>query len=354
MRLEDDIDPIRWQDDHLALLDQTRLPQAEEWVHVRNADEAVEAVRQMRVRGAPALGVAAAYAMALAAREIDAPTMARFLDQLDPIAARLAAARPTAVNLGWAVQRSLDAARSSATPAEARRRLLELAHAAKREDIETNLAIGRNGAALVPHSGGVLTHCNTGSLATAGFGTALGVIRAAWEAGKRPAVFCTETRPWLQGARLTAWELVRSGIPAELIVDSAAGWLMGRGEVRMVVVGADRIAANGDTANKIGTYSLAVLAHEHAIPFYVAAPFSTVDLGVASGEDIAIEERPGDEVTHHAGRRVAAEGIGVRNPSFDVTPARYITAIVTDLAVVKPPFERALRSHARTAARGAA
>ena len=342
MRLEDDIDPIRWQDDHLALLDQTRLPQAEEWLHVQNADEAVEAVRQMRVRGAPALGVAAAYAMALAAREIDAPTMARFLDQLDPIAARLAAARPTAVNLGWAVQRSLDAARSSAT------------HAAKREDIETNRAIGRNGAALVPHSGGVLTHCNTGSLATAGFGTALGVIRAAWETGKRPAVFCTETRPWLQGARLTAWELVRSGIPAELIVDSAAAWLMGRGEVRMVVVGADRIAANGDTANKIGTYSLAVLAHEHAIPFYVAAPFTTVDLGVASGEDIAIEERPANEVTHYAGRRVAAEGIGVRNPSFDVTPARYITAIVTEVAVVKPPFERALRSHARTAARGAA
>jgi methylthioribose-1-phosphate isomerase len=354
VRLEDDIDPIRWQDDHLLLLDQTRLPSEQEWVHIYDAQGAAEAIKEMRVRGAPALGVTAAYAMALAAIGIDGSTMSRFLDELDPIAGKLAAARPTAVNLGWAVQRSLSLARSCLSPFEARKRLLEHAHKVKQQDIETNHAIGKHGAPLVPNSGGVLTHCNTGSLATAGFGTALGVIRAAWEQGKRPAVFCTETRPWLQGARLTAWELVKSGIPAELVVDSAAAWLMGRGEVQMVVVGADRIAANGDTANKIGTYSLAVLALEHGIPFYIAAPYTTVDLGIASGADIAIEERAEEEVTHHAGRRIAADGIGVRNPAFDVTPARYITGIITNLAVVPPPFERTLRAHAQDATAGAA
>ena len=347
----EEIDPIRWEDDHLAILDQTLLPEQQAWISIRTVDEAITAIREMHVRGAPAIGVTAAYAMVLAARPIDAPTISTFLNALDPIAASLAAARPTAVNLGWAVQRCVDTARSARTPSEACTLLLELAHETKADDIATNRAIGRHGAPLMPDRGGVLTHCNTGALATAGYGTALGVIRAAWELGKRPNIFCTETRPWLQGARLTAWELVQLGIPAELVVDSAAGWLMANGEVDAVIVGADRIAANGDTANKIGTYSLAVLAASHEIPFYVAAPTTTVDLGVSSGQDMVIEDRGEEEVTHIKGARIAAEGIGVRNPAFDVTPARHITAIVTERGVLRPPYERELRAVHPTPAR---
>jgi methylthioribose-1-phosphate isomerase len=341
---EHEIEPIRWEDDRLLLLDQTMLPEREEWLIVDTVDGAIEAIREMRVRGAPAIGVAAVYAMVIAASSIDAPTMSTWLNMLDPIAARIAGARPTAVNLGWAVQRSVDVARSANSPSEARKRLLDLAHKTKTDDVAANRRIGRNGASLIPSKGGVLTHCNTGALATAGYGTALGVIRAAWEQGKRPHIFCTETRPWLQGARLTAWELVQMGIPAELVVDSAAAWLMSRHEVNAIIVGADRIAANGDTANKVGTYSLAVLAKSHNIPFYVAAPISTIDVGVATGDEIIIEERPPEEVTTLKGQRIAAEGISVRNPSFDVTPAEYITAIITDQGVHKAPFERALRS----------
>jgi methylthioribose-1-phosphate isomerase len=341
---EEEIEPIRWEDDRLLLLDQTILPDRQEWLTIDTVEAAIEAIREMRVRGAPAIGVAAAYAMVIAARSVEAPTLSTWLTLLDPISARIAAARPTAVNLGWAVQRSVEAARGANSPSEAHKRLLALAHKTKADDVATNRKIGRNGASLVPTKGGILTHCNTGALATAGYGTALGVIRAAWEHGKRPHVFCTETRPWLQGARLTAWELVRMGIPAELVVDSAAAWLMSRHEVNAVIVGADRIAANGDTVNKIGTYSLAVLAKSHNIPFYVAAPTSTVDVGVANGDEIVIEERPPEEVTTLKGQRIAAEGIGVRNPSFDVTPAEYITAIITDQGVHKAPFERALRS----------
>jgi methylthioribose-1-phosphate isomerase len=355
----EEIDPIRWEQDHLLLLDQTLLPARQEWIAVRTVDEAFAAVREMRVRGAPAIGVTAAYAMVIAAKSIQAPTMSSFLNQLDPIAAHLAVARPTAVNLGWAVQRCLDSARTCGTPSEASQRLLTLADAMKAEDVGCNRAIGRAGAALMPIDGGVLTHCNTGALATAGYGTALGVIRAAWEQGKRPRVFCTETRPWLQGARLTAWELAHLGIPAELIVDSAAAWLMSRREIDAVVVGADRIAANGDTANKIGTYALAVLADAHRIPFYVAAPTSTIDLGLGSGEDIGIEERPGNEVTMFDGKRIAAEDVAVRNPSFDVTSARYISVIVTEQGVARPPYDRTLRvavnqASARHASAGAA
>lgn len=349
-----EIQPIQWEDDHLLLLDQTRLPEAEEWLHVRTPIEAATAIREMRVRGAPALGVTAAYAMALAAAQIDAPTMARFLDALDPIAAKLAAARPTAVNLGWAVQRCIDSARGCGSPTEARAKLLALARRMAEEDVAANRAIGANGAPLLRSLKGVLTHCNTGALATSGYGTALGVIRTAWEAGERPAVFCTETRPWLQGARLTAWELVRMGIPASLIVDSAATSLMAGGEVGAVVVGADRIAANGDVANKIGTFTLAVVAHAHEIPFYVAAPFSSIDIGIATGDEIAIEERPASEVTHLGGQHIAADGIGVRNPAFDVTPSKYISAIITDLGVVRPPYESALRSMAHRSSGGAA
>lgn len=350
----EEIEPIRWENDRLLLLDQTKLPNTMEWVVITTLDEAIKAIREMQVRGAPAIGVTAAYAMALAARAIDPPSMPAFLDELDAMAARLAAARPTAVNLGWAVQACIDAARRCRAPSEARLDLLGLADRMKSDDIATNRAIGKNGASLMPTHGGVLTHCNTGALATAGYGTALGVIRAAWEQGKRPSVFCTETRPWLQGARLTAWELVRLGIPAELVVDSAAAWLMSRHEVEAIIVGADRIAANGDTANKVGTYSLAVLAASHEIPFYVAAPTTTVDLGTGSGEEIIIEERPAEEVTTIRGNRIAAEGIGVRNPSFDVTPARYITAIVTDQGVLRPPFERALRATLNPAPAGTA
>ena len=350
-----EIKPIAWQDDCLILLDQTKLPAVVEWACVRDVPEAIAAIRAMQVRGAPAIGVTAAYAMALAARSINAPTMSSFLDLLDPLAAKIAAARPTAVNLGWAVQRCLDMARTCRAPSEARERLLKLAHAMRDQDIESNRAIGRYGAGLMPRSGGVLTHCNTGALATAGYGTALGVIRAAWEQGRRFSVFCTETRPWLQGARLTTWELAHLGIPATLIVDSAAAVMMASGEIDAVVVGADRIAANGDVANKVGTYMLAVLAKEHDIPFYVAAPRASIDLGTGRGEDIRVEDRPPEEVTSFAGRRVSAEGIGARNPAFDITPARLIAAVVTDLGVVRPPYETGLRAVAnRPSAEGAA
>jgi methylthioribose-1-phosphate isomerase len=341
---QEEIEPIRWDGNHLLLLDQTKLPHHQDWLVIDTVEAVIEAIREMRVRGAPAIGVAAAYAMVIAADSIEAPTMSEWLNLLDPISARIAAARPTAVNLEWAVQRSVDVARGANSPVEAHQQLLVLAHKIKLDDVATNRMIGRNGAPLIPDEGGILTHCNTGALASAGYGTALGVIRAAWEQGKRPHVFCTETRPWLQGARLTAWELVQMGIPAELIVDSSAAWLMSRNEISAVIVGADRIAANGDTANKIGTYSLAVLAKSHAIPFYVAAPTSTIDVGIASGDEIPIEERSPEEVTTLNGRRIAAEGIGVRNPSFDVTPNEYITAIITDQDVYKAPFERALRS----------
>ena len=261
-----------------------------------------------------------------------------------PQAEQLAAARPTAVNLGWAVQQCRNAARTCSTPGQAAARILALAHVMREQDIESNKAIGRHGATLMPSSGGILTHCNTGALATAGYGTALGVIRAAWESGKQPPIFHTETRPWLQGARLTAWEFSRLGIPATLIVDSAAGALMASGRIAAVVTGADRIAANGDTANKIGTYSLAALAAANGIPFYVAAPFSTVDLSVKRGEDIPVEERPAVEVTSLGGQRIAAEGVDVWNPVFDVTPAGLIAAIITEHGVLRPPYEARLHA----------
>ncbi len=347
-----DIQPIAWQNDCLALLDQTKLPGSVEWERVCDVPGAIAAIQTMKVRGAPAIGIAGAYAMALAARSVHAPDMASFLDELAALAGRIATARPTAVNLGWAVRKCLDAARASRSPSEARERLLSLARAIHAQDVAANRAIGRNGAALLPESGGALTHCNTGALATGGYGTALGVIRAAWEQGKRPRVFCTETRPWLQGARLTAWELAQLGIPATLIVDSAAAALMAAGEISAVVVGADRIAANGDVANKIGTYMLAVLAKEHGIPFLVAAPRSTIDLETASGDGIRIEERPADEVTSYAGQRVAAEGVGARNPAFDITPARLVSAVVTELGAERAPFAQGVGAPGRAAVAG--
>ena len=339
-----EIEPIRWENEQLLLLDQTQLPHRQRWLAMRGSSQVAKAIREMRVRGAPAIGVAAAYGMALAARQVRKRTMSTFLQTIEERAAELSASRPTAVNLHWAVALCLEAARQCATPEEARERLLAEAQRLQQEDVTANRAMGQHGASLLPDSGGVLTHCNAGALATAGFGTALGVVRAAWESGKRFQVFCTETRPWLQGARLTAWELVQLGIPASLIVDSAAASLMRKGEVNAIVVGADRVAANGDVANKIGTYSLSVLAKEHGIPFYVAAPTSTVDLAIPNGDHIVVEERGPAEVTHWAGRQTAAEGISVRNPSFDVTPARYITAIITEHGVAKSPYEADLRS----------
>lgn len=360
--------PIAWRDGRLLLLDQTRLPESEEWASACGPGEVAGAIRGMQVRGAPAIGVAAAYGMALAAQAAAAPAasiertradaaaspslsrteacaaMPAFLSRLEADADALAAARPTAVNLGWAVRRCMDAARACGSPEEAADRILALAHRMHKDDVEANRAIGRCGAALLPDSGGVLTHCNTGALATAGYGTALGVIRAAWESGKRLRVFCTETRPWMQGARLTAWELARLGVPATLIVDSAAGALMAAGRISAVVTGADRVAANGDTANKIGTYALAALADAHKIPFYIAAPVSTVDFGTPNGAAIPIEERPAEEVTSLGGRRIAAEGVDVWNPAFDVTPARLIAAIVTERGVARPPYEASLRA----------
>jgi methylthioribose-1-phosphate isomerase len=304
---------------------------------------AVAAIRDMQVRGAPAIGVTAAYAVAMAAEELPAEDKATFMAGLQEAGTVIDAARPTAVNLHWAVRRMLGVAESEPDLGRVKQRLLAEAKAIQGEDEEINRRMGDFGKALMPDGGSVLTHCNTGALATSAFGTALGVIRAGWEAGQRFRVFNTETRPFLQGARLTAWEFQQLGIPATLIVDSAAGLLMQRGEISSVITGADRIAANGDTANKIGTYSLAVLARENGIPFYVAAPTSTVDLSLASGDAIEIEERAGAEVTHFQGTPTAPVGVEALNPAFDVTPHRYISAIVTENAVARPPFVESLK-----------
>ena len=339
-----EIEAIEWTSGKLRLLDQTRLPHQEVFLDLDDYRQVVKAIEDMRVRGAPALGVAAAYAMAIAARQIAHEGGDHFLPCLKEASKEIVAARPTAVNITWAVGRMLALAETIQDPTEASRRLLTEAKAIQLEDVAVNQRIGRHGAQLLADSDSVLTHCNTGALATAGYGTALGVIRAAWEQGKRFQVFHTETRPFLQGARLTAWELVQLGIPATMVVDSAAGLLIKEHTVQCVIVGADRIAANGDTANKIGTYTLAVVAKENDIPFYVAAPTSTVDLRVSSGEEIPIEEREPSEVTHLGGMRTAAEGIGIRNPAFDITPHRYISAIITEEGVVREPYATNLAS----------
>lgn len=337
-----EIRPIRWADGRLHLLDQTRLPAEEAEITVTRYEEAVDAIREMRVRGAPAIGVTAAYAMAMAARDLADGNESGFETLLEQAATRIRAARPTAVNLGWAVDRMLTAAASGGTPEEIAGRLLAEAEDIQQEDEAINRRMGEFGKELMPDGGSVLTHCNTGALATSGFGTALGVIRAGWESGKRFEVFNTETRPWLQGARLTSWEFQKLGIPATLLADSAAGMLMRQGRIGCVITGADRIAANGDTANKIGTYSLAVLARENNIPFYVAAPTSTIDLSLPDGDGIEIEERALEEVTRFGGVRTAPEGVAAVNPAFDVTPHRYISAIVTESGVASPPYAESL------------
>lgn len=339
---ESEIRPIRWSGEKLELLDQTRLPQEEVTVEVASYRQAIEAIRNMRVRGAPAIGVTAAYAVAMAAREIQATERQEFMAALDLAASEIAAARPTAVNLQWAVRRMVDVAGASGDVGEIPDGLLAEAKSIHQEDEEINRRMGEFGKDLIPEGGSVLTHCNAGALATAGFGTAIGVIRAGWEEGKRFQVFNTETRPFLQGARLTAWEFKKLGIPSKLIVDSAAGMLMRQGQIGCIITGADRIAANGDTANKIGTYSLAVLARENRIPFYVAAPISTIDMSLADGDQIQIEERAEEEVTHLQGVAVAPAGVQAINPAFDVTPNGYVSAIITESGVARPPYLESL------------
>ena len=339
-----EIRPIEWSNGKLNLLDQTRLPNEEVWLQLVYYSDVVDAIAQMRVRGAPAIGVAAAYAMAMAAREVGSVTRIEIINFLRTASEHISTARPTAVNASWAVKRMMTVVEKESDERQIASRLLDEARNIQREDEEMNRQMGKLGASLLPRDGGVLTHCNAGALATAGYGTAIGVIRAAWEGGKRFRVYATETRPFLQGARLTAWELVQLGIPTTVIVDSAAGLMMNRRQVQCVVVGADRIAANGDTANKIGTYSLAVLANENNIPFYVAAPSSTIDLSLSSGEHIPIEERQGEEVSRIGGIVTTPYGVEISNPAFDVTPNSYISAIITERCVVSPPYDIGLRS----------
>jgi methylthioribose-1-phosphate isomerase len=321
--------------DAVRVLDQRLLPGEEAWLDLTTADEVAHAIRALAVRGAPAIGVAAAYGLAVESR--------RGADEvrLRSAAARLVRARPTAVNLEWAVRRM------SATLGRGAAAVLAEAHAIRDEDEAACRRIGELGAPLLPAPARVLTHCNAGALATAGYGTALGVVRAAHEAGRLAHVFADETRPFFQGARLTAWELHRDGIPVTVLADSMAGWMMARGEVNCVVVGADRIAANGDVANKIGTYALAVLAAHHRIPFYVAAPWSTVDPATPTGAGIPIEERDAEEVLRIGALRIAPEGVPARYPAFDVTPAELVTAIVTERGVLGPPLPEAIAAAGR-------
>lgn len=337
---------VWWEPGAVCLIDQTRLPREREVVRCTTAEEVAGAIRSMVVRGAPAIGVTAAYGMALAARKSVAGDRSGLLDELAEAKRTLDASRPTAVNLGWATARMLRVAREGRpeeTTEALAERLLAEAHEIHDEDERTCRAIGDHGAALLHAGARVLTHCNAGGLATTGYGTALAPIRTAHREGKALHVLVDETRPFLQGSRLTAWELQQIGIPLTLITDNMAGYFMQRGEVDCIVVGADRIVANGDVANKIGTYGLAVLARAHDIPFYVAAPTSTVDMGLASGEEIPIEQRDPDEVTHLAGLSLAPEGVRAAHPAFDVTPHELVTAIITEKGVVEPPFAEGLR-----------
>ncbi|MGE3269174.1 MAG: S-methyl-5-thioribose-1-phosphate isomerase [Chloroflexota bacterium] len=349
---------VEFQGNAVRLIDQTALPDHLRMVDCRTPAEVREAIRTMQVRGAPAIGAAAAYGMALAAVEHSGPHASAMLGHIQEVAGYLKEARPTAVNLAWAVERMLELAESILVGKgdydwdavdKAKAALLAEAVAIADEDVATNRRMGAHGAALIPQKASILTHCNTGSLATVEYGTALGVIRSAHAAGKRLHVFVDETRPYLQGARLTAWELQQDGIPQTLITDNMAGHFMMRGAVDLVIVGADRIAANGDVANKIGTYTLAVLCKEHGLPFYVAAPTSTIDLTIDSGAQITIEERSSDEVTHLHGQRVAPAGVQAAHPAFDVTPNHLITAIITEQGVHTAPFGPALTAAVQAA-----
>ena len=332
----------------VRLIDQRRLPLIETYLELTNPEEVAQAIRDMVVRGAPAIGITAAFGLALAAKQTAATQPDRFADEMKRNFELMETARPTAVNLAWAVRRmrGVMAKTLAATTdlGEVTAALEREAQAIHDEDLAACRAMGAHGATLVPDDATILTHCNAGGLATAGYGTALGVIRGAAEAGKRVRVLADETRPFLQGARLTAWELLADEIETTLITDSMAGSLMHRGEVDLVVVGSDRIAANGDIANKIGTYSVAVLAKENDVPFYVAAPMSTIDFECPSGDRIPIEERDRSEVTEMFGTPVAPAGVGVRNPAFDITPARYVHAIITERGIARPPFNKSLQA----------
>jgi methylthioribose-1-phosphate isomerase len=332
----------------VRMIDQRVLPTREEYVTLRTPEEVADAIREMVVRGAPAIGISAAYGLALGATQAVGTDTATFDARMETLFHTMAAARPTAVNLFWAIEAmraELRAARSDGLDdAATADRLERRARTIHDDDLASCKEIGRLGAELIPDTASILTHCNAGGLATAGYGTALGVVRSAVEAGKNIRVIADETRPFLQGARLTAWELMEDAIETILITDNMAGALMRRGEIDLVVVGSDRIAANGDVANKIGTYSVAVLAKEHGLPFYVAAPLTTVDLACPDGDGIPIEERDRSEVTSMFGTPVAPPGVGVMNPAFDVTPAKYVTAIVTDRGVARPPYGTSLRA----------
>jgi methylthioribose-1-phosphate isomerase len=334
---------IEWTDDGVVMLDQRKLPAEEIYVTLRAPEEVAEAIRNLVIRGAPAIGVAAAMGIALGMRRISESSS---LDEkFERVCELLAATRPTARNLFWAVERmrKVYQAHRTSSLSGLQQVLVTEARKIKEEDIAVNRRIGQHGQSLLESPATVLTHCNAGALATAGYGTALGVVRAAREAGKVVRVFADETRPFLQGARLTAWELTRDEIPCTVITDNMAGYFMSLGRIDAVIVGADRIAANGDTANKIGTYSVAVLAREHGIPFYVAAPLSTIDLRTATGREIPIEQRPAEEVTHFGGKPITPEGVAVENPAFDVTPSRLVTAVITEAGIAYPPYEPSLR-----------
>jgi len=335
-----DLRPVDWEDGKVKLIDQTRIPEELRILEFSDYRDVAEAIREMRVRGAPAIGVTAALGIALGAQGIGEATPEQFFDRLEEIDEEFRGTRPTAVNLFWAIDRMTLAATGSASLSveEIKRVLIDEALCILREDIEINRRIGKFGAELIEDGDTILTHCNAGALATAGYGTALGVIRAASESGKRIKVIADETRPRLQGMKLTAWELLQYGIPVTVIADNMAAWAMSKGMVNRVIVGADRIAANGDVANKVGTYGVAVLAKAHDIPFYVAAPMSTIDVSIPDGGHIPIEERCEREMTHIGDTRIAPEGISVCNPAFDVTPAKFVTAIITECGVILPPY----------------
>lgn len=340
-----DLRPVDWCDGKVLLIDQTRIPDELVILEFTDYRDVANAIRIMQVRGAPAIGVTAALGIALGAQSIDETDPERFLDHFYEIAQEFRTTRPTAVNLFWAIDRMVSTAEShsSESVGSIKQSLIDESVRMLNEDIDINKTLGRNGSALIKDGDTVLTHCNAGALATAGYGTALGVIRAAAESGKRVKVIADETRPRLQGMRLTAWELVQYGIPVTVITDNMAAWAMSKGMVDCVVVGADRIAANGDVANKIGTYGVAVLAKAHGIPFYVAAPVSTVDLSIPDGSHIEIEERCETEVTHIGDVRIAPAGVSVCNPAFDVTPSEYVAGIITEHGIHRPPYLQSLR-----------
>ena len=341
------IPTLEWTEKGVRFLDQTKLPLEETYVLATSYQQVADVITTMVVRGAPAIGVSAAMGVALGVQQSGAATIPELTKEFDTICNTLAATRPTAVNLFWAIARMREhfnalAAQPGVTGQSIAEALIKEAQQMYDEDIAACKTMGANGAELLPATGGVLTHCNAGALATCGYGTALGVIRAAIESGRTIHVYADETRPFLQGARLTAWELMHDGIPTTVLCDNMAASLMRQGKIRAVIVGADRIAANGDVANKIGTYSVAILAKEHGIPFYVAAPWSTIDLATPNGDGIPIEQRAEREVTHHAGKQLTPHGVGIENPAFDVTPAKYVTAIITERGVLRAPYAESL------------